>query len=97
MADRLVLELTDRPPSDLDALKDVNARIGIGLDIRVNHVETPEAIARASSARKGARTGSPAPCASGLWLLDVETLDCRPQNRGRRRGARFVFEPPLTK
>ena len=49
-ADHLVLELAHRPPSDLDALKDVNARIGIGLgvvDIKVNHVETPEEIARA--------------------------------------------------
>ncbi len=50
MADHLVLELAHRPPSDLDALKDVNARTGIGLgvvDIKVNHVETPEEIARA--------------------------------------------------
>ena len=49
-ADHLVIELAHRPPSDLDALKDVNARIGIGLgvvDIKVNHVETPEEIARA--------------------------------------------------
>jgi 5-methyltetrahydropteroyltriglutamate--homocysteine methyltransferase len=48
-ADHLVLELAHRPPSDLDALKDVDARIGIGLgvvDIKVNHVETPEEIAR---------------------------------------------------
>jgi 5-methyltetrahydropteroyltriglutamate--homocysteine methyltransferase len=48
--DHLVLELAHRPPSDLDALKDVNARIGIGLgvvDIKVNHIETPEEIARA--------------------------------------------------
>ncbi len=49
-ADHLVLELAHRPPSDLEALKDVNARVGIGLgvvDIKVNHVETPEEIARA--------------------------------------------------
>src|SRR5213592_3513640 len=49
-ADHLVLELAHRPPSDLDALKDVSARIGIGLgvvDIKVNHIETPEEIARA--------------------------------------------------
>lgn len=48
--DHLVLELAHRPPSDLDALKDVDARIGIGLgvvDIKVNHIETPEEIARA--------------------------------------------------
>ncbi len=49
-ADHLVLELAHGPPSDLDALKDVDARIGIGLgvvDIKVNHIETPEEIARA--------------------------------------------------
>ena len=49
-ADHLVLELAHRPTSDLDALKDVNPRLGLGLgvvDIKVNHVETPEEIARA--------------------------------------------------
>jgi len=48
-ADHLVLELAHRPPSDLDVLKDVDDRIGIGLgvlDIKVNHIETPEEIAR---------------------------------------------------
>ena len=49
-ADHLVLELAHRPASDLEALKDVDARLGIGLgvvDIKVNHIETPEEIARA--------------------------------------------------
>jgi 5-methyltetrahydropteroyltriglutamate--homocysteine methyltransferase len=49
-ADHLVLELAHRPSSDLDALKDVDARLGLGLgvvDIKVNHIETPEEIARA--------------------------------------------------
>jgi 5-methyltetrahydropteroyltriglutamate--homocysteine methyltransferase len=49
-ADHLVLELAHRPPSDLDALRQVDARIGLGLgvvDIKVNHVETAEEIARA--------------------------------------------------
>lgn len=49
-ADHLVLELAHRPPSDLEALKDVDGRIGLGLgvvDIKVNQVETPEQIARA--------------------------------------------------
>src|SRR5207249_590486 len=47
-ADHLVLELAHRPPSDVDAIKDVNPRIGIGLgvvDIKVIRVETPEEIA----------------------------------------------------
>jgi 5-methyltetrahydropteroyltriglutamate--homocysteine methyltransferase len=49
-ADHLVLELAHRPASDLDALKEVDPRIGIGIgvvDIKVNHIETPEEIARA--------------------------------------------------
>lgn len=49
-ADHLVLELAHRPESDLDALKDIDTRLGIGVgvvDIKVNRVETPEEIARA--------------------------------------------------
>src|SRR5262249_55628838 len=49
-ADHLVLELAHRPPSDLEALKNVDARLGLGLggvDIKINHVETPDEIARA--------------------------------------------------
>jgi 5-methyltetrahydropteroyltriglutamate--homocysteine methyltransferase len=48
-ADHLVLEVAHRP-ADLEALKDVNPRLGIGLgvvDIKVNHVETAEEIAGA--------------------------------------------------
>ena len=48
--DHLVLELAHRPSSDLDALRDVDARIGIGvgvIDIKVNHVETADEVARA--------------------------------------------------
>ncbi|MEX2213739.1 MAG: cobalamin-independent methionine synthase II family protein [Phycisphaeraceae bacterium] len=46
--DHLVLELAHRPVEDLDALKDVDAKIAIGLgviDIKVNHVESPDEIA----------------------------------------------------
>ena len=49
-ADHLVLELAHRPPSDLDALRELHPRIGIGVgavDIKVNHVETPDEIAAA--------------------------------------------------
>lgn len=48
--DHLVLELAHRPAADLEALKDVDPRIGIGVgavDIKINHVETPDEIARA--------------------------------------------------
>lgn len=46
--DHLVLELAHRPDDDLYALRDVDDRIALGLgvvDIKVNHVETPEEIA----------------------------------------------------
>jgi len=48
-ADHLVLELAHRPASDLEALKELAPHIGIGLgvvDVKINHVETPEEIAR---------------------------------------------------
>ncbi len=47
--DHLVLELAHRPESDLDALKDLDPKIGVGLgvvDIKINHVETAEEVAR---------------------------------------------------
>jgi 5-methyltetrahydropteroyltriglutamate--homocysteine methyltransferase len=49
-ADHVVLELAHRPKSDLDALKGVDDRIAIGIgviDIKINHVETEDEVARA--------------------------------------------------
>jgi 5-methyltetrahydropteroyltriglutamate--homocysteine methyltransferase len=49
-ADHLVLELAHRPASDLEALRDVRPDINIGVgavDIKVNHVESPDEIAAA--------------------------------------------------
>ena len=48
--DHLVLELAHRPATDLEALREIDPRIGIGIgavDIKVNHVETPDEIAAA--------------------------------------------------
>lgn len=48
-ADHLVLELAHRPETDLDALKDIDPRIGLGIgviDIKVNRVETADDIAK---------------------------------------------------
>jgi 5-methyltetrahydropteroyltriglutamate--homocysteine methyltransferase len=79
--DHLVLELAHRPASDLEALKDVDARIGIGLgvvDIKVNHVETPEEIARAID-RANKKLGSGRvryvhpDC--GFWMLKRSVAD----------------------
>jgi len=47
--DHLVLELAHRPDSDLEAFRDIDARIAIGIgvvDIKVNHIETADEVAR---------------------------------------------------
>jgi 5-methyltetrahydropteroyltriglutamate--homocysteine methyltransferase len=47
--DHLVLELAHRPASDIDALKKIDKAISLGIgvvDIKVNHIETPDEIAR---------------------------------------------------
>ena len=49
-ADHLVLELAHRPPSALDALTDIDPRLELGIgvvDIKINHIETADEIARA--------------------------------------------------
>jgi 5-methyltetrahydropteroyltriglutamate--homocysteine methyltransferase len=46
--DHLVLETAHRSAADLEALKEVDPRIHLGIgvvDVKVNHVETPEEIA----------------------------------------------------
>jgi 5-methyltetrahydropteroyltriglutamate--homocysteine methyltransferase len=46
--DHLVLELAHRPASDLEAIKDIDAKIALGVgvvDIKVNHIETADEIA----------------------------------------------------
>ncbi len=47
-ADHVVLELAHRPAEDLNALRDLDERIGLGVgvvDVKVNTVETPEEVA----------------------------------------------------
>jgi 5-methyltetrahydropteroyltriglutamate--homocysteine methyltransferase len=80
-ADHLVLELAHRPPSDLDALRDVDSRIGIGVgvvDIKVNHVETPDEIAaaieRAERALGPGRVRYVHPDC-GFWMLTRSVAD----------------------
>ncbi len=51
--DHLVLELAHRPKSDLNALKHIDSQIDLGIgviDIKVNHIETPDEIASAIEA-----------------------------------------------
>jgi len=80
-ADHLVLELAHRPADDLDALKEVDPRIGIGLgvvDIKVNHVETPEEIARrieTAEAKLGAGRVRYIHPDCGFWMLKRTVAD----------------------
>jgi len=79
--DHLVLELAHRPASDLEALRGVDSHIGIGVgvvDIKVNHVETPEEIARAleraeQSLGPGRVRYAHPDC--GLWMLKRSVVD----------------------
>lgn len=80
-ADHLVLELAHRPDADLNALKDVDPRIKLGLgvvDIKVNHVETAEEIAqRIEKAEKvlgKGRIGYIHPDC-GFWMLKRSVAD----------------------
>jgi 5-methyltetrahydropteroyltriglutamate--homocysteine methyltransferase len=46
--DHLVLELACRPEEDLDALKDVDPKIKLGIgvvEVKINHIETPDEVA----------------------------------------------------
>ena len=50
-ADHLVLELAHRPSSDLEALAGLRPDVGVGIgviDIKANHIETPDEIAAAT-------------------------------------------------
>jgi 5-methyltetrahydropteroyltriglutamate--homocysteine methyltransferase len=79
--DHLVLELAHRPASDLDALKEVDSRIGIGVgavDIKVNHVETPDEIA--SALERAERALGPGRIQyvhpdCGFWMLKRSVAD----------------------
>lgn len=80
-ADHLVLELAHRPPSDLEALRGLDSRIGIGvgvIDIKINHVETPEEVAdaleRAERALGPGRVRYAHPDC-GFWMLKRSVVD----------------------
>src|SRR5579872_2438405 len=80
-ANHLVLELAHRPAEDLAALKDVDARIRLGVgvvDVKVNHVETPDEVAgRIECAQKAVgadRVGWVHPDC-GFWMLKRSIAD----------------------
>lgn len=80
-ADHLVLELAHRPAADLEALRDLDSRIGVGLgvvDIKVNHIESPDEIAKSiESAEKKLGAGRVKfihpDC--GFWMLKRSIAD----------------------
>ena len=80
-ADHLVLELAHRPASDLEALAGLRSDIGIGIgviDIKVNHIETPDEIAaaidRAERALGAGRVRYVHPDC-GFWMLKRSVAD----------------------
>jgi 5-methyltetrahydropteroyltriglutamate--homocysteine methyltransferase len=80
-ADHLVLEMAHRPPDDLEALKELDPRLSIGLgvvDVKVNHVESAEEIARtlemAESFLGEGRVAYIHPDC-GLWMLKRSVAD----------------------
>ena len=84
--DHLVLELAHRPDSDLEALKEIDPRIDLGLgviDIKVNHVETPEEVAgrieKAAEAVGVERIKWVHPDC-GLWMLKRSIADRKIEN-----------------
>jgi 5-methyltetrahydropteroyltriglutamate--homocysteine methyltransferase len=77
----LVLELAHRPAEDLEALKDVEPRIQLGLgviDVKVNHVETPDEVAsrieKIEAALGEGRLGWVHPDC-GFWMLKRSVAD----------------------
>src|SRR5579872_5122634 len=79
--DHLVLELACRPEEDLDALKDVDPRIQLGIgviEVKVNRIETPEEVAaRIDIAEKRLgpdRVGWVHPDC-GFWMLKRSVAD----------------------
>ena len=79
--DHVVLELASRPEEDLEALKDVDSRVRLGIgvvEVKVNHVETPEEIAaRIEMAEKKlgeGRIGWVHPDC-GFWMLKRSVAD----------------------
>jgi len=80
-ADHLVLEMAHRPESDLDVLADISPRIELGIgviDIKVNHIETPEQVA--SRIEKAAGKAGPGRVRwvhpdCGFWMLKRSVAD----------------------
>ena len=80
-ADHLVLELAHRPASDLEALRELRNDLGVGIgvvDIKINHIESPDEIAsaieRAEQALGPGRVQYVHPDC-GFWMLKRSVAD----------------------
>jgi 5-methyltetrahydropteroyltriglutamate--homocysteine methyltransferase len=79
--DHLVLELAHRPPGDLDALRQIDKRIALGIgviDIKVNHVETPDEVAsriEAAESKLGEGRVRWVHPDCGFWMLKRSVAD----------------------
>ncbi len=89
--DHLVLEAAHRPTSDIEVLKEVDRRIMLGIgviDIKVNHVETPDEVARrieqAASILGADRIGWVHPDC-GFWMLTRSVADRKIESLARGR------------
>ena len=90
-ADHLVLELAHRPASDIDALKLVDKRIALGIgvvDVKVNHIETPDEIAfRIAAVEKKIGEGRVKwihpDC--GFWMLKRSVADRKMESLAKGR------------
>jgi 5-methyltetrahydropteroyltriglutamate--homocysteine methyltransferase len=79
--DHLILELACRPEEDLDALKEIDPKIKLGIgviEVKINHVETPDEVAgriEIAEKRLGAdRLGWVHPDC-GFWMLKRSVAD----------------------
>jgi 5-methyltetrahydropteroyltriglutamate--homocysteine methyltransferase len=77
----LVLEVAHRPPADLDALREVDPKIALGIgviDVKVNHIETADEVARRLEAAERVlgegRVGWAHPDC-GFWMLKRSVAD----------------------
>jgi 5-methyltetrahydropteroyltriglutamate--homocysteine methyltransferase len=90
-ADHLVLELAHRPKDDLEALKEIKLGTGIGLgvvDIKVNHVETPDEIAKSieeAEATLGEGRVKFIHPDCGFWMLKRSVADRKIANLAKGR------------
>jgi 5-methyltetrahydropteroyltriglutamate--homocysteine methyltransferase len=79
--DHLVLELAHRPASDLNALKNIDRKIALGIgvvDIKVNHIETADEIAariEAVEKKVGADRVRWVHPDCGFWMLKRSVAD----------------------